>query len=58
MAKTIHRVIITELELMNASDIDLLQEIVNITLRDGPLTPQDQAELDAINQEFLRRESL
>lgn len=46
------------IDLTNISDIDLLKATVEILLHNGPVSPQDQAELDAINQEFTRRDSL
>lgn len=44
--------------LTQKSEIDLLESVVEISLRTGPLTSEDRRELDAINQEFIRRDSL
>jgi hypothetical protein len=45
-------------DLTNVSEVDLLQAVVTISLRNPTLTAQDQAELQAINQEIKRRENL
>ncbi len=45
-------------DLYNFSDIELLQITADILLHPGPVSEKDQAALDAINQEFIRRDSL
>jgi hypothetical protein len=45
-------------DLTNVSEVDLLQAVVTISLRNPILTAQDQAELAAINEEIKRRENL
>jgi hypothetical protein len=45
-------------DLQQLSDVALLESVVEITLHTGPMTPKDREELDIINQEFIRRDSL
>lgn len=44
--------------LTNHSEVDLLQDVADILLQPGPITSEQRKVLDAINQEFVRRESL
>jgi hypothetical protein len=45
-------------DLQQLSDDTLLEHVVEIMLHDGPPSPQDKQDLNAINQEFIRRDSL
>lgn len=45
-------------DLTNVKEADLLQAVVDITLREGPLSEHDREELELITQEFQRRDAL
>jgi hypothetical protein len=45
-------------ELEQYSDLQLFEEVLHITLQDGPLTTEQIQHLNAINQEFIRRDLL
>jgi hypothetical protein len=45
-------------DLVNFSDLELLQITTEILLHPGPVSEKDRQALDAINQEFIRRDSL
>jgi hypothetical protein len=45
-------------DLTNVSEVDLLQAMIDITMRNQQLDSHDMDDLKAINEEFKRRESL
>lgn len=45
-------------DLTNVSEVDLLQALVDITLRNKQFDSQDMDDITSINEEFKRRESL
>jgi hypothetical protein len=44
--------------LSQKSDLEMFEEVLHIILQDGPLTTEQIQHLNAINQEFIRRDSL
>jgi len=48
----------TQLDLINISEADLLQNVADILMQPGPITPEQRGVLDAINTEFARRDAL
>jgi hypothetical protein len=45
-------------DLSQKSDLEMFEEVLHITLQDGPLITEQIQYLNAINQEFIRRDSL
>ncbi len=45
-------------DLSKNSDLELFEAVLYITLKSGPYTPDEIQQLNLINQEFIRRDSL
>ena len=46
------------IDLAHFTEIELLEETADILVKPGDITVEDQARLDAINEEFIRRDRL